>query len=56
MKNVTYKIPGMTGEKVHERGPYCDHDAEVHAHIGGYEGVTEVRIVEVPELGAKSQV
>lgn len=42
---VTYKVPGMTGDTVHRRGPYSKEEVESHRRdIAGYEGVTDVKV------------
>lgn len=50
---IEYRVPLVTGDQVHRRGPYLDVqlDSEM-ADISGYEGVTDCRVVpatkEVP--------
>jgi len=44
---VTYRVPQLTGDKVHEAGPYATRDeAQNHySDIFGYEGVEQVEII-----------
>lgn len=47
---VKYRVPEMTGEQVHERGPWHRHQAEEElADIRGYMGVTDARVEPVEE-------
>ncbi len=40
---VTYRIPALTGDKLHKVGPYHFLDVAGHMQdIRGYEGVTDV--------------
>lgn len=41
---IYYKIPKISGEKVHRAGPYSEGDYRYHRDdIAGYDGVTDVR-------------
>ncbi len=45
---VEYKVPAMTGDKVHRNGPYTQSQVRWHYHdILTYAGVTECRTVDV---------
>lgn len=46
---VRYRIPEMTGDKIHQQGPYkFDWVADKHKQdIAGYDGVADARVERV---------
>lgn len=45
---VEYRVPALTGDQRHKRGPWPEHEAREHlSDISGYDGVKDARLRQV---------